>query len=129
MPRKTRAAVKAQEAPEEIPLPATPHRERDHEPLRTITPHSEDSDIPAEEMMKPKGKKGKKGGAKKKGKKTTKEQGSEEQQGSIEEQIVQDAPEDLEDDEVEVGAEVPLSEEAAEHADGEKEEGRLDRVW
>ena len=88
MPRKTRAAAKAQEAiladvddaPQEVPLPPTPKRDR--EPLRSITPNSVDSldnERPApDEMSKAKGKKGKKGGAKKKGKKTKAETVNEE---------------------------------------------------
>ena len=79
MPRKTRAAAKAQEAiladvddaPQEKSLPPTPKRDR--EPLRSITPNSVDSldneRAGAEEMSKAKAKKGKKGGAKKMGKK------------------------------------------------------------
>jgi hypothetical protein len=78
MPRKTRAAAKAEDpvfadidAPQDIALPPTPKRER--EPLRSITPNSVDSldneRVGVEEMAKPKGKKGKKAAGKKKGKK------------------------------------------------------------
>jgi len=94
MGRKTRAAARAQEMPDDapqteeacsIPLPPTPSK-HDRGPLRNITPNnveSVDVEPPADEaddMAQSKGKKGKKAGGKKKGKKAKAETSEEGEQ-------------------------------------------------
>ncbi|KIW05344.1 uncharacterized protein PV09_03862 [Verruconis gallopava] len=119
MPRKTRAAAKAEEAvlvdtdaPQEVPLPPTPKHEREREPLRSITPNSVDSidndRAGAEEPTKGKPKKGKKAGVKKKGRKAKNE--ALEEEPKVVEESTQDSNEDTEqppDSAVEVAEETP----------------------